>query len=233
MPATVKKGLKALLDKGVTELYHANSVVTSCEFLRQGALLSRGSVESMKLRQTPQFTDAVDKRYNIWNDVFVDSVDIHTRGSRANHYGPVLFVLDTEKLMNDLTTGQLSFTRYNPSKWAKITQHRRWFADMDEVAEEFDVNNFDHMVVFRHCGGHVPLKNSLKKIIVDTPVDVEGAGLDLYSYALGALKYAMHLGPKRCVIQRRNCDEDCGCHANYTDDLDRTLMMYRSFIKTS
>lgn len=30
---------------------------------------------------------------------------------------------------------------------------RRWFADLEAVEEEFDVNDFDHMVVFRHCGG--------------------------------------------------------------------------------
>lgn len=70
MVATIKKGLQALLEKGVEEIYHANSVLTSCEFLRHGALLSRGSIEALKLRQTPQKSDLIDKRYHIWNDIF-------------------------------------------------------------------------------------------------------------------------------------------------------------------
>ncbi|MBH4045956.1 hypothetical protein I5M45_31180, partial [Pseudomonas aeruginosa] len=135
MTATVKKALKHLLDIGVTELYHANSVLTSCEFLRQGALLSRGTIEALKLRQTSQYTDRLDKHYNIWNDVFVDTVDIHHRGRMPNDYGPVMFVLDTEKLMNELSTGVIGFTQYNPSKWGSVKVSRRWFADLEAVEE--------------------------------------------------------------------------------------------------
>lgn len=231
MTASAKKALKHLLDIGVTELYHANSVLTSCEFLRQGALLSRGTIEALKLRQTSQYTDRLDKHYNIWNDVFVDTVDIHHRGRMANDYGPVMFVLDTEKLMNELSTGVIGFTRSNPSKWGSVRASRRWFADLDVVEEEFDINDFDHMVVFRHCGGHVSLKNSLKRIVVDAPEDVEGMGVDLFSYALGSLKHAMYLGPKTCTVERRECRAGCGCKATYEADLDRVKMMYRPFLK--
>ncbi len=79
-----------LLERGVTEVFHANSVATSCHFIRENSLLSRGTVERLGLKQTSQYTDNADKKYSIWFDVFVDTVDIHQRASRRNQYGPVL-----------------------------------------------------------------------------------------------------------------------------------------------
>jgi hypothetical protein len=229
MTGNAKEVLTFLLEKGVDELYHANSVLTSCEFLRQGSLLSRGAIEALKLRQTPQSSDRIDKRYNIWNDVFVDTVDIHDRGRMANHYGPVMFVLDTEKLLNEVTTGVVGLTQFNPTKWRNKKLGQRWFADLDDAEDEFDVTDFDHMVVFRHFGGHLPLKHSLKRIVVDAPVDVDGLGIDLFSYSLGSLKHAMYLGPKTCTVVRRECRPGCSCHDTYEGDLDRTKLMYRPF----
>jgi hypothetical protein len=54
-------------------LYHANSVITSCQFLKHKALLSRGSVDRLELAQTDQYSDGDDKRYSLWFDVFTDS----------------------------------------------------------------------------------------------------------------------------------------------------------------
>ena len=82
---------------GAKQLHHANTVRTSCTFLEHGALLSRGFVEDKGLKQTSQYTDALDKKYKIWHRVFLDHVDIHARGGRRkgfNQYGPVLFVFD-------------------------------------------------------------------------------------------------------------------------------------------
>lgn len=59
-------------------LYHENTVVTSVNFLREGALLSRAEVERRGLYQSPQpKSDKKDKRYGVWDDVFTDTVDIH------------------------------------------------------------------------------------------------------------------------------------------------------------
>lgn len=75
------------------------------------------------------------------------------------------------------------------------------------------------------------MKNSLKRIVVDAPEDVEGMGVDLFSYALGSLKHAMHLGPKTCTVERRECRAGCGCKATYEADLDRVRKMYRPFLQ--
>jgi hypothetical protein len=107
---------EALRDVGVTSLYHANSVVTATQFLRHNALLSRGTVERNGWIQTPQQSDSQDKRYGIWFDVFMDSVDIHNRARRANAYGPVLFEFDLE-IIQRTYTGRIWVTKLNPTKW--------------------------------------------------------------------------------------------------------------------
>ncbi|MBH8611954.1 hypothetical protein I4N56_014215 [Pseudomonas mohnii] len=232
MVTSVKKGLQELLDKGVEELYHANSVLTSCEFLRHGALLSRGTVEALKLRQTPQKSDVIDKRYHIWNDVFLDSVDIHARASTANHYGPVMFVLSTEKLISELSSGEFAVTKLNPTKWANKPIKNRWMQSFEEFSAEFDVNSFDQMVVLRHSDGHVPLKSALRKIIIDPAPAMGEQGVETFSYALGALKHAMHLGASRIVpITKRECAAGCDCQTHYADDEERMFQMYRAFIR--
>lgn len=78
----------ALAQHGVTHLHHANTVATSCTFLRSSRLASRGWVDYYRLPQTPQLSDDLDKQFGIWNDVFMDGVDIHRRGRTRNFYGP-------------------------------------------------------------------------------------------------------------------------------------------------
>ena len=83
-------------------LHHANSGTTSRTFLEQGGLLSRGFVEQRGLNQTAQPSDDLDMKYGIWDRIFVDQVDIHTRARRKkapNEYGPVLFLLELDALI--------------------------------------------------------------------------------------------------------------------------------------
>ncbi len=93
--------LRVLERKGVTALHHANTVQTSCTFLQQGKLMGRGIVAEGGFPQTPQQTDEIDKRYAIWNDIFLDGIDIHERARQRCFYGPVLFVLDLSLLAQD------------------------------------------------------------------------------------------------------------------------------------
>ncbi|MHC4405278.1 MAG: hypothetical protein ACYTG0_36995 [Planctomycetota bacterium] len=101
-----KKVFDILAENGVTEVYHANSVITACQFLREGALLSRGTVDRKGWYQTAQSSDLDDKKHGIWFDIFADSVDIHHRARRKNAYGPVLFVLDA-KIIRKAYTGKV------------------------------------------------------------------------------------------------------------------------------
>jgi hypothetical protein len=108
---------EVLTSIGATTLHHANTVTTSCSFLTLRGLASRALVESSGLSQTRQYSDDIDKRYNIWHCVFVDHVDIHSRGGRVkgpNQYGPVLFKLELEALLTLPRDTHIFITKKNP-----------------------------------------------------------------------------------------------------------------------
>lgn len=113
-----------LKSKGVEYLHHANSVLTAASFLQSGRLLSRGNIERSGKLQSSQYTDAIDKKYSIWFDVFTDSVDIHARAKSLNKYGPVLFEIDIDILKSG-DTGKIWVTKLNPTKWAGKNKEER------------------------------------------------------------------------------------------------------------
>lgn len=205
---------EALQDKGVLALHHANSVLTACQFLRSRSLMSRGTVERLGVKQTEQSSDQIDKRYGIWFDVFADSVDIHARARRANAYGPVLFEFDS-KIIEKTYTGRIWVTKLNPTKWADKSDDERWFQDKDDLEQNFGRGQFDQMVVLRHCGGELPFKSYLKKIVLDDPDQQTADGVDLYSSAHGALTLAMSDSGLDVPIERRACIAGCQCINHY------------------
>jgi hypothetical protein len=215
---------EVLTDRGIDTIFHANTVVTSCHFLRSGALLSRGSAERLNLTQTAQSSDEIDKRHSIWFDVFVDSVDIHRRVKNANHYGPALFALDS-MLIKAAYTGRIWVTKLNPTKWAGKTQKERWFQSGEDLKRHFTQGTFDHMVVFRHCGGALPFGRHLRQITLDDPkMNVEG--VDLFSAGFGALCLAMSDARLEVPINKRRCKIGCQCKSRYRQFEERTLEMF-------
>ncbi len=217
---------KHLASNGVKEIHHANSVITSCHFLRSGNLMSRGTVDRKKWFQTEQASDEDDKAYSLWFDIFVDSVDIHKRAGRANAYGPVMFVLDA-KLIEEAYTGRVWVTKLNPTKWENKKRDERWFSSADDLKENFVKGRFDQMVVFRHCGGELPIKDYLKEIILDDPsVELKKDEVDFYSMAYGALQLAMAEGGIDVPINKRKCVDTCLCLKDYEANKKRTKSMY-------
>lgn len=216
---------EVLSDKGVTQLHHANSVATACQFIRSKALLSRGSVDRLGLTQTPQKTDEADRRYSIWFDVFLDSVDIHKRANRANAYGPVLFVFDL-KIINKNGTGRIWVTKCNPTKWAGKLDKDRWFQGQDDLAENFVKGQFDQMIVLRHCGGELPFGKHLKEIVLDDPQLQTDDDIDFYSMAIGALRVSMQDAGISVPIKRRVCAEECACKDYWEGNDERLLTMF-------
>lgn len=222
-----KRVYEILKDKGVSSLHHANSVITSCQFLRKGSLMSRGTVDRLGLFQTSQKSDRIDKNYGIWFDVFADSVDIHKRASRANAYGPVLFELDLAIIKNAYT-GRVWVTKCNPTKWSRIINHeKRWFTSAQDLEENFSYGTFDQMIVFRHCGGELPIGDHLKKIILDDPrFETEKYEIDYFSMAYGALKLATTEGGIKTPIEKRECVAGCSCLDDYNSGIVDPVTMF-------
>lgn len=218
--------LEELEAKEITELFHANSVLTACQFLKKQSLLSRGTLERYNYKQTAQSSDAIDKQYSLWFDVFTDTVDIHHRGRMVNIYGPVLFVLDA-KILTESTTGRVWVTKLNPTKFPKRTEAERWFQNKADLKANLIKGRFDQMVVFRHCGGQLQFEKYLKKIILDDPNhELTKGKVDMFSMAYGALSHAMSDSGINVPIEKRICKPNCGCQASYAADINKMLKMF-------
>lgn len=216
MKLSIKKVYKTLKSKGITHLYHANTVITSCHFLKRGALLSREKIEKLKLAQTEQSSDKIDKKYGIYNDIFIDSCDIHKRANQINHYGPVLFKINLD-IINNESIGEMYITKENPSNWNPLDDIASyWFQNVKEVNEDFGEFHFKQILVLRNCKGKLPLIDFLEEIIVDEPSRNFPKKLDTVSYSIGALKLAYALGPLENVdFKVRKCSGFCTCKNSY------------------
>lgn len=156
-----------LIDNDVQYLYHTNTVETSISFLKSGGLLSRGLCEDLNLPQTYQYTDGSDRRFNIYYDIFFDSIEIQRR-TGYSYYGPVLFVYDID-VLDTVDEGNIRITKKNPEKWISNTsQNERYFQSLDELSLGFVKGDF---------GQHITLVNQrqalsfdyLRKIVISNP----------------------------------------------------------------
>jgi hypothetical protein len=220
-PADVRE---ILLANGVKGLHHANSVATTCQFLRHGSLISRGSIQRKGLYQTPQNSDELDQRHGIWFDLFVDSVDIHARANRANAYGPALLVFSVDLLVRMLP-GQVWVTKLNPTKWDGRPAEDHWFMSKDSLTNGYIHGQFDQMIVLRHCGGEISLLPHLREIVLDDP-RLRVDELDFYSASYGALRLALFQGGIDVPIRRRECRNRCVCTAWYNENIPRTSGLF-------
>jgi hypothetical protein len=214
-PSEVFEVLKKI---GASRLHHANTVITSCTFLEQRGLLSRGFVEDHGLAQTPQYSDGDDKKYGIWNDVFVDTSDIHYRGGRVkgpNQYGPVLFELEPDVLLSLPKGSEVLVTKKNPVHWTNVqADDARWYLTVDELAQNMRVGNFDQMIVVRTPSGTVKFPAAVR-ISVDDPQRALQSGADAFGHAVERLKQAAAIGKIDVEIRKHVCRGDCICLEKY------------------
>ena len=170
-----------LKNKGIEYLFHANTISTSITFLKEKHLLSRKYVEENNLFQTDQYSDKKDKKHNIWDDIFVDAMDIHKTFNKDNLYGPFLFCFDLN-LLNSNDIDCVRITRKNPVNWKPQENENDWYyTDLKDFEENYKKGNnskdVGSMLIFPNTGGKIPLKPHLKKIILDNPsliVDYKG-----------------------------------------------------------
>jgi hypothetical protein len=204
---------------GATKLYHANSITTSCTFLEQGGLLSRYFVENHNLSQTPQDSDYIDKRYGIWDRIFIDHVDIHYRaGPRKgpNQYGPVLFVFDLNLLLELPTGSEVGVTKMNPVNWVdNQSYNERWFESVDELRGNISFGDFTKMLVIQAPAEKIAFPNNQAEIFLDDPRRRVSSGEDAYVCAENRLRTAARSGNIAVSIVRHECHRACSCIEKY------------------
>ena len=207
------------LDKGISILHHANTVATSVSFIEANGLLSRGGIEHHGLYQTPQGSDNADKVYDVWNDIFIDTVDMHGYFPRQNVYGPISFKISTDFLLSENL--DVWVTKNNPQYWnPAMTMEEKYFSNVEELRDNWD--NYERqrkMVTIKNILDPF-LFDYLKQVIVDDP-QVETQGYHLFNEAVGALKQVLgdNTTLKNKFLTRPTCTGACYCRRNYLKQL--------------
>jgi len=149
-------------------LYHANSLKTFKTYVENSGIMSRGFVERMGLEQSPQSSDEVDKAIGVWDDIFLDTVDLHGYFPRQNVYGPIQMRFRNELVLDEKF--EFYVTKDNPIYWETSTkQEDRYFVSVEELKANWDkyqrqrkmftIKNIDEPIIF----------NYLQDIIIDDP----------------------------------------------------------------
>lgn len=219
-----------LKDKGVFYLYHANTLTTSISCIYNGGLLSRGDMENRGLDMTQQDSDCIDKQYNVWNDVFLDTVDLHgyryTKSIRQNLYGPVLFKLKSELLI-DPDFDNIWITTNNPVNWDK--DGNKYFNVVDEYITTMGIERQRKMITIRNIHRPIPFSKYLEQIMLDDPeIYLKEIGANVYDYAFNKLENAIKQVRLNINIKKHICSDDCYCVQNYKQIVTRNS---ETFIK--
>ena len=142
-------------------LFHANSVISSINYIRNRKMLSRQRGEELAI-QTAQNSDDVDRCFGIFNDIFFDNVDIPSvSGTNQSAYGPVMFVFRT----NILCGRKVRILKCNP--WAaenkEELRYDEVFFDIHSMSEEIRTIgefNFGRIGFLSNFGHHTTVFNT-------------------------------------------------------------------------
>jgi len=205
------------VEKEILALYHANTVSTSITYFQAGGLLSRGAVTNLGLFQTPQSSDALDIALGVWDDIFIDSTDLHSFFNRENHYGPVLFELDRNLILDK--NFDIWITKNNPIYWnASTPLSDRYFSDVNELREKWHTIQKQRMMITIRKNTSPILFNYVRRVIVDDPkrmILMNGQNIPVFNMANSQIKNVItsgHTLSGKFII--RKCS-NCWCTSNY------------------
>ncbi len=204
-----------LYNRGVRHLYHANTVLTALSYLRAGGLLSRQETEKRRLPQSGQKTDELDQIYEIYNDVFFDSVDIHARAKNVSHYGPVMFVYNLD-VLDELGSYDIAVTKCNPDKWqGDLSYADKYFASKKELYSGFVLGDFGQHITVRNLS--IPISfDHLEKILIESP----GMHTKHLTLALQEIQKTLDLLGIDIPIEIRACSKLCRCQSQYNSSAE-------------
>jgi hypothetical protein len=212
------------LEKDITILHHANTLATSITFLESNGLISRGGVEQHGLYQTEQGSDDSDKIFDVWNDIFIDTIDLHGYFPRQNVYGPISFKISIDFLLAE--NFDIWVTKNNPQYWnAAMTMEQKYFSSVDELRDTW--NNYERqrkMITIKNVNEPI-LFDYLKQVLVDDP-RVEIQGYHLFNEAVAALKHTLgdNTSLKNKFLIRPNCSVACYCRDNYLNQVNTNTL---------
>lgn len=203
----------------VSRIYHADTVITSLSFLKAGGICSRQYLDRNKLPKTRQYSDCDDQYFNVFNDLFFDSVDIHGRARQYNKYGPVLFVFDLQMLLQENFANRIFITKSTPCYWKTYLEcNDRYFTSLDELGRGFKKGDFKQMITC-HQVGFANFKY-LQKIILDRPPEKY---IELFRQAYQALFQGIQEAGLSVSLDVRKC-ENCKCINQYKNMDEVNLM---------
>lgn len=164
---------KILTAKNIDYFHHVNTYQTSKTFIENNALLSRKYVDNKHLNQTPQSSDAIDKEYGIYDDIFVDGLDLHKHFNRNSPYGPIMFKIDL-KLLTVPNFSKIYITKDNPTNWrSKPNLEDRYYNDINEFEKDYrnsgKLKDGQIMFTFKNASNTLKLNKFCKGVIVDNP----------------------------------------------------------------
>ncbi|KMV61270.1 hypothetical protein [Escherichia coli] len=207
-----------LRSQDITYFHHANTVATAISFIRNGGLVSRSDIERLGAFQTKQESDPEDKQYDVWGDVFLDTVDLHGFFPRQNLYGPVLFKFNIDFLLHENL--DIWITKTNPMFWIpNMSSNERYFQGMSDILLNW--NDFDRqrkMITIRKPY-HPVLFKYLEEIVLDDPgVQIYDETI-LYDVAHASLSIELNnVQLPLTLLTKRHCS-GCFCQDNYLRQL--------------
>jgi hypothetical protein len=209
-----------LIEKGIYHLYHANTVSTSKTYIEQNGLMSRGAIEQKGLSQTTQSSDDIDKKFDVWNDVFLDTTDLHRYFSTYNYYGPVAFKISIDFLLE--SNFEIWITKNNPIYWNSSTSsENKYFSNVDELKNDWD-NYYRQrkMVTIKNILDPI-LFDKLVEVIVDDP-RIQFGGKNYCEVSISNIKESLKLNKTLKGKFKLRADEDCvncRCRKKYLNEV--------------
>lgn len=214
MSIKVSEIKKILIQKNIHLLYHVNTVTTAITFLESGGLLSRGLVEDKNKRQTKQDSDAIDKKFGIYYDIFFDSVDIHERSHNLNYYGPITFVYSID-ILDTLENADVRITKDNPIRWEEeYGDSEKYFTDLKELKVGYRKGEFQQHLTIHNIHEPVSFIPHLRKIIIDNP---QISNNKYFEDAYKDIKEKLESKKLNIPLEDRKCPITCKCRVAYKE----------------
>lgn len=208
-----------LRSQNITHFHHANTVATAISFIKNGGLISRGDIERLGEFQTKQESDPEDIQYDVWGDVFLDTVDLHGFFPRQNLYGPVLFKFNMDFLLHENL--DIWITKTNPMFWIpSMPRNERYFQDMSDILLNWNNFNRQRKMITIRKPYHPILFKYLEEIVLDDPGVRIYEETILYDVAQSSLSAELsNIQPTPIPLTKRRCGS-CFCQDNYLKQLN-------------